>query len=55
MCTVQSRAWPAGKNYYESLALLETWHREAGDEAEAKATRRKRDAECRNAFKDLYQ
>ncbi|KAI1367263.1 Clr5 domain-containing protein [Xylaria arbuscula] len=52
---VQSRAWPAGKNYYESLALLETWHHEAGDDIEAEATRQKRDAECQMAFTDLHQ
>ncbi|KAI1346084.1 Clr5 domain-containing protein [Xylaria sp. FL0043] len=52
---VQSQAWPAGKNYYETLTLLEAWHREAGDKEEAEATRRKRDTECQNAFKELYQ
>ncbi|KAI0467642.1 hypothetical protein F4859DRAFT_493107 [Xylaria cf. heliscus] len=50
---VQSEAWEAGKNYYETLTLLETWHREAGDEKEAETTRLKRDAECAKAFKDL--
>lgn len=50
---VQSKAWEAGKNYYETLTLLETWHREAGDEIEAETTRVKRDVECEKAFKDL--
>ncbi|KAI3330308.1 hypothetical protein F4824DRAFT_341496 [Ustulina deusta] len=52
---VQRQAWQAGKNYYETLTLLETWHREAGDEEEAEATRRKRDTECQNAFNNLCQ
>ncbi|KAI0188668.1 hypothetical protein EV127DRAFT_119546 [Xylaria flabelliformis] len=50
---VQSVAWEAGKNYYETLTLLETWHREAGDEIEAQTTRIKRDVECEKAFKNL--
>ncbi|KAI0438611.1 Clr5 domain-containing protein [Xylaria telfairii] len=52
-CPVQSKAWEAGKNYYETLTLLEAWHREAGDEIEAETTRTKRDVECEKAFKDL--
>ncbi|KAJ2985391.1 hypothetical protein NUW58_g5556 [Xylaria curta] len=51
---VQSKAWAAGKNYYETLTLLEAWHREAGDEEGAEATRIKRDTECAKAFEDLY-
>ncbi|TGJ82490.1 hypothetical protein E0Z10_g6268 [Xylaria hypoxylon] len=52
---VQSEAWEAGKNYYETLTLLETWHREAGDEEAAAAICTKRNAECQNAFKDLFR
>ncbi|KAI1420196.1 Clr5 domain-containing protein [Xylaria sp. FL1777] len=52
---VQSQAWQPGKNYYETLTLLEKWLREAGDEEEAEATRRKRDTECQDAFRDLCQ
>ncbi|KAI1451762.1 hypothetical protein F4805DRAFT_72247 [Annulohypoxylon moriforme] len=43
---LQRRAWPTGKNYYETLVLLETWYREAGDHGSADATRRKRDQDC---------
>ncbi|KAI0399713.1 hypothetical protein F4802DRAFT_602701 [Xylaria palmicola] len=50
---VQSKAWDMGKNYYETLTTLEAWHREAGDEEEAEATRTKRDAECEKAFREL--
>ncbi|KAI8623422.1 hypothetical protein F5Y19DRAFT_468509 [Xylariaceae sp. FL1651] len=50
---VQREAWEAGKNYYETLTLLESWHREAGDENEAKATRMKREVECQKAFENL--
>ncbi|RWA12305.1 hypothetical protein EKO27_g2771 [Xylaria grammica] len=52
---VQSIAWEAGKNYYETLTLLETWHWEAGDEEAALATRAKRNAECQKAFKDVFR
>ncbi|KAJ8121975.1 hypothetical protein ONZ43_g1712 [Nemania bipapillata] len=51
---VQFNTWEAGKNYYETLTLLENWHREAGDDKEAEATRMKRDVECARAFQDLH-
>ncbi|KAI2633603.1 hypothetical protein GGS26DRAFT_52621 [Hypomontagnella submonticulosa] len=47
---LQRRAWPAGKNYYETLTLLECWYREAGDYEAADATRRKRDEDCVNVL-----
>ncbi|KAI1148583.1 hypothetical protein F4825DRAFT_433503 [Nemania diffusa] len=50
---VQINAWDAGKNYYETLTLLENWHREAGEETEAEETRMKRDVECARAFQEL--
>ncbi|GAW26785.1 putative Clr5 domain protein [Rosellinia necatrix] len=51
---VQSQAWQPGKNYYETLTLLEAWHLEAGDKEEAEATRTKRDVECQKAFENLH-
>ncbi|KAI1172639.1 hypothetical protein F4777DRAFT_493988 [Nemania sp. FL0916] len=50
---VQSETWEADHNYYESLTLLESWHREAGDETEAEVTRIRRDTECQLAFRGL--
>ncbi|KAI2641337.1 hypothetical protein GGS21DRAFT_504255 [Xylaria nigripes] len=50
---VQHEAWPAGKNYYETLTLLEKWHLEADDEEEAEMTRIKREVECKEAFVTL--
>ncbi|KAI1383734.1 uncharacterized protein F4822DRAFT_417403 [Hypoxylon trugodes] len=50
---VQRRAWPLGKNYYETLSLLESWQREDGDYESAEATRKKRDQDCINAFTTL--
>ncbi|OTB03821.1 hypothetical protein M426DRAFT_321320 [Hypoxylon sp. CI-4A] len=50
---LQGRVWPRGKNYYETLTLLESWHREAGDIESADATRRKRDQECVNVLTTL--
>lgn len=50
---VQCEAWEPGKNYYETLTLLESWHREAGDKEEAEKTRMRRDRECYEAFKEL--
>ncbi|KAI1109592.1 hypothetical protein F5Y14DRAFT_431910 [Nemania sp. NC0429] len=50
---IQCEAWEPGKNYYETLTLLESWHLEAGDEDEAEKTRLKRDRECHMAFQDL--
>ncbi|KAI0164591.1 hypothetical protein GGR57DRAFT_449833 [Xylariaceae sp. FL1272] len=50
---VQREAWPAGKNYYETLTLLESWYKEAGEEGQAEATRARRDIECQRAFKQL--
>jgi hypothetical protein len=51
---VQIEAWEAGKNYYETLTLLESWHQEAGDEEKAEATRMKREIECQKAFEALH-
>ncbi|KAI1125497.1 hypothetical protein F5Y10DRAFT_246921 [Nemania abortiva] len=51
---VQLKTWKAGKNYYETLTLLESWHREAGDDIEAEKTCAKRDGECQRAFEDLH-
>ncbi|KAI3319565.1 hypothetical protein HD806DRAFT_509382 [Xylariaceae sp. AK1471] len=50
---VQSKAWERGKNYYETLTLLESWHREAGNDEEARITRMKREVECQQAFRAL--
>lgn len=50
---LQGRAWLPGKNYYETLTLLEDWYREAGDNESADATRRKRDQDCVNVFAAL--
>ncbi|KAI0967147.1 hypothetical protein F4678DRAFT_253103 [Xylaria arbuscula] len=52
---IQKQAWPAGKNYYETLTLLAAWHLEAGDEEEAEKARRRRDIECQDAFTNLCQ
>ncbi|KAI0114309.1 Clr5 domain-containing protein [Nemania sp. FL0031] len=52
--TVQLEAWDGGKNYYETLTLLESWHLEAGDGKEAESTHKKREIECERAFQDLY-
>jgi hypothetical protein len=35
------------------LTLLESWHREAGEEEEANAIRNKREVECQKAFAAL--
>ncbi|KAJ8128094.1 hypothetical protein O1611_g5543 [Lasiodiplodia mahajangana] len=35
---VQLETWHGGKNYYETLTLLESWHQEAGDVNEARNT-----------------
>lgn len=51
---MQREAWDAGKNYYETLALLESWQLEAGEEKEAESTRMKRDIECQKAFEALH-
>ncbi|KAI1463839.1 uncharacterized protein F4812DRAFT_233933 [Daldinia caldariorum] len=50
---LQGKAWPPGKNYYETLTLLESWYLEAGDYESADATRRKRDHDCAGIFKSL--
>ncbi|KAI1432879.1 hypothetical protein GGR50DRAFT_671706 [Xylaria sp. CBS 124048] len=50
---VQYESWPAGKNYYETLTLLETWHLEANDHQAAELTRERRDFDCQNAFVSL--
>ncbi|KAI1765441.1 hypothetical protein GGR53DRAFT_490460 [Hypoxylon sp. FL1150] len=43
---LQGRAWAPGKNYYETLILLESWYREAGDHESADDVRKKRDKDC---------
>ncbi|KAL7629806.1 hypothetical protein AAE478_001329 [Parahypoxylon ruwenzoriense] len=50
---LQGRAWPPGKNYYETMTLLESWYREAGDHDSADATRRRRDTDCANVLTAL--
>ncbi|KAI1646639.1 uncharacterized protein F4817DRAFT_127276 [Daldinia loculata] len=50
---LQGKAWPPGKNYYETLTLLESWYQEASDYESADATRRKRDHDCADIFSSL--
>ncbi|KAI1809329.1 hypothetical protein GGS20DRAFT_572476 [Poronia punctata] len=50
---VQREAWGPGKNYYETMTLLETWQLEASERKEAEFTRMRRDIECRKAFEVL--
>ncbi|KAI0173219.1 hypothetical protein GGR52DRAFT_377316 [Hypoxylon sp. FL1284] len=50
---LQGRAWPPGKNYFETLTLLEEWYRESGNGEAADDTRRKRDESCTNVLGEL--
>ncbi|KAI1073694.1 hypothetical protein F5B20DRAFT_566261 [Whalleya microplaca] len=52
---LQRRAWPPGKNYYETLTLLEDWYLEADDQESADATRIRREDECKVALVALYK
>ncbi|KAI1340344.1 hypothetical protein F5Y15DRAFT_55400 [Xylariaceae sp. FL0016] len=49
---IQKEAWRPGKNYYETLTLLQEWHREAGDETAADAIQRRLEMDCMKVFPD---
>ncbi|KAI5861530.1 hypothetical protein GGS23DRAFT_137872 [Durotheca rogersii] len=50
---LQARAWPHGRNYYETLTMLEGWLREAGDDRAAEATRKRRDLDSMGTLTTL--